>query len=83
MAVYIGPAAWPVRGKHFCHMMSDKDSEELHAFAECLGLERSGCQREGRRLEYYVLSPCRRAEAVRQGAVEIGAQEMIKRCKSQ
>lgn len=40
MAIYIDPPRWPAHGTEFSHAISDRSYEELHQFAEGLGLSR-------------------------------------------
>ena len=56
-------------GTQWCHMSCDGDLEELHRFAERLGLRRSYFQPH-RLLPHYDLTPSKRALAVKLGAQE-------------
>ena len=38
--ILVDPAVWPWRGRRWAHLVSDSDLEELHAFAERLGVPR-------------------------------------------
>jgi Protein of unknown function (DUF4031) len=58
----------------WCHMASDRDFAELHAFAARLGLRRAWFQRD-----HYDLPAHGRAAAVALGAVEVGAGELLER----
>jgi len=62
-----------------CHLVADT-TEELHAFAEQLGLKRSWFQ-NNRRLPHYDLTKNMRAKAVRLGAVEISRNEFVSMMK--
>jgi hypothetical protein len=55
--------------KHWCHMASDVDFEELHAFAARLGIPRHRFQGD-----HYDLPP-----HLRERAVELGAEEVRRR----
>lgn len=75
MSVYVDSIQrWPTRIRCFqagsCHLMADT-LDELHAFAARLGL-RSAWFQPHPRWPHYDLTPGRRAEAVRLGAVEVG-----------
>jgi hypothetical protein len=78
MAVYVDPNfEWPKSRKwpygSVSHMYADTPNE-LHAFAERLGLKRRWCSdhtQPGSALLHYDLSPGKREEAVRLGAVEV------------
>ena len=66
--------------KRWCHMVSDTSEEELHAFAARIGLKRSWAQlRPKASAAHYDLTPSRRAEAVRCGAVEVTSRELVAR----
>jgi hypothetical protein len=54
-------------GYEWCHLFADA-SEELHAFAERIGLKRSWVQRPETKWEHYDLTPQKRAQAVKAGA---------------
>lgn len=60
------------RAGFFCHMMADTD-EELEAMATRIGL-RKGWRHE----DHYDLTWMRRIRAVRCGAVEVTARELVK-----
>lgn len=68
---------------HFCHMATDdhtlKGLEELHVFAERLGLKRTWFQDMIKRHPHYDLTPTRRAIAVKLGAEEVDEHEFIRR----
>jgi hypothetical protein len=64
-------------GNKWCHLFADTD-DELHAFAARLGLKRSYAQSMNhvyQRFHHYDLTPNKRMQAVRLGAVEIDAGE--------
>lgn len=58
----------------WCHMASDRDLEELHAFAARLGLPRFAFERD-----HYDLRPPMRARALALGAEEVGWREFLAR----
>lgn len=60
--------------KLWCHMVSDVDFPELHAFAARLGIARRRFQGD-----HYDLHPALRARAVELGAVEVGTGELVVR----
>jgi hypothetical protein len=60
--------------KLWCHMVSDADFEELHAFAARIGIPRERFQRD-----HYDLHPELRALAVVQGAQEVSIFELAHR----
>lgn len=69
MSVYVDDAFLPYRGMLMSHLTADTD-EELHAFAERLGLRREWFQR-GRQpwRHHYDVSKSKREEAIRLGAI--------------
>ncbi len=78
MSIYVDPLmrhGWVIRGKPTpsCHMWTDGDPEELHVFAESIGLKRVWFQpaTKPRSLSHYDLVPTKRAAAVAAGAIEL------------
>ena len=65
------------RSGWWCHMVSDRSVEELHAFASEIGLRRGWFQ-DGR-LPHYDLRPSGRRLAVCRGAEEVGSRELVRR----
>jgi len=57
-------------GRRWCHLVTDGDLEELHAFAERIGCQRSWFQKHPR-MPHYDLTPTMRARAVTAGATEV------------
>jgi hypothetical protein len=64
----------PLPFRHWCHMVSDSDYAELHAFAAQLGIPRHRFQGG-----HYDLPPHLRARAVALGAHEVGTRELTQR----
>ena len=86
MTIYVDNARIPARvGRHnstWCHLITDNpDLEELHQFAESIGLRRSYFQdkrygpNDPGRPHYDVTEPTRQ-QAVQAGAVEIDIREV-------
>lgn len=76
MAVYVDPLREhpPVYGERFwCHMIADSE-EELHRFAEGIGMPRRSYQGD-----HYDLRPEYRARALAAGALEMPVREMARR----
>jgi hypothetical protein len=65
------------RSGWWCHMVSDRSVEELHAFASEIGLRRGWFQ--GGRHPHYDLRPPGRRLAVFRGAEEVGSRELVRR----
>lgn len=38
MTILVDQPIWPAHGRHFAHLISDSDLDELHEFARALGL---------------------------------------------
>ena len=55
-------------GNQWCHLLCDESLDELHAFAQSIGLKREYFQRSV--VPHYDLTPSKRAKAVKAGAVE-------------
>jgi hypothetical protein len=60
--------------RHWCHLVSDADFDELHAFAAALGIPRSRFQGD-----HYDLPAHLREQAVALGATEVSARELTGR----
>ncbi len=71
---------WPTKIRCFqggsCHLSTDGDLGELHAFAKKIGLRRDWFQ-EHKRMPHYDLTPAKRAKAIEAGAVEVSARQQI------
>ena len=81
MTVYVDDLfGWPRRGL-WCHMMTDCDVEELHAMAHAIGLKRGWFQDHPLH-PHYDLRPSKRILAVKNGAIEVSRQEIVKKCSS-
>ena len=73
------PQAFQVGTRHdhqWCHMWTDGNLEELHVFAEHLGLKRSWFQNH-KILPHYDIVPTKRTLALKRGAVELSAKEFL------
>ncbi|WP_428983063.1 DUF4031 domain-containing protein [Phytohabitans maris] len=71
--VYVDPPAWPARGRLWSHLISDVSFEELHAFAEMLGLPRRGFDRD-----HYDMPAERVPVAVWLGARPVSSREIVR-----
>ncbi|MCQ4209710.1 DUF4031 domain-containing protein [Streptomyces longispororuber] len=74
MTVYIDPPNWPGHGRMWSHLVSDVSFDELHVFAEGLGVPARAFERD-----HYDIPAHRYADAVGAGAVEIGSKELVRR----
>ncbi len=61
----------------WCHMVTDGELEELHAFARQLGIPPRGFQDHPRH-PHYDLMPSTRSRAVASGAVEVSTRELYR-----
>lgn len=81
MPIYVDPlmayAQLPHAEKYFpdgqllCHLVTDGDLEELHAFAQRIGLRRGWF--DAHSIPHYDLTSGKREEAVRAGAFELAS----------
>jgi uncharacterized protein DUF4031 len=76
MAVYVDDSRIRWRGREWSHLIADT-TEELHAFATRLGLERAWCHRTPARpwKDHYDLPEGKRQVAIHQGARPITSRE--------
>ena len=73
----VDQAVWPWRGQRWAHLVSDADYDELHAFAERLGIPRRAFQGD----HYDVPAPVR-DEAIGLGATPVDARELVRRLRA-
>lgn len=82
MAVYVDQLAewgWIIRGRKTssCHMFTDEeDLTSLHDVAQRIGMKRSWFQ-DKKAAPHYDLTPSRRAEAIKAGAIEVGRAQSV------
>lgn len=82
MPIYVDPLGtygWKIRGRTVrnCHMFTDAlDLEELHIFAERIGLRRAWFQ-DHRIAPHYDLTPSRREQALACGAVDVNRRTAV------
>lgn len=77
MAILVDECRWPWRERLWCHLVSDHSLEELHEFAERLGIPRRAFQGD-----HYDLHELGRSVAVAAGAIEVTSRELLQRLKS-
>ncbi len=75
MAVYVDDMKAKHRGMVMCHMIADT-SEELHAMADAIGVDRRWCQHRGTHREHYDIAMTKRKLAVKRGAVQVTWEEL-------
>lgn len=88
LTIYVDPLAYArqrvvgVRVDYWCHMATDSaDLEELHRFAQSIGLKREWFHNSGLTVPHYDLTPNKRERAVAAGAVEVSAKELFSECR--
>ncbi|WP_431050049.1 DUF4031 domain-containing protein [Xanthomonas oryzae] len=74
MAVYVDDAVWPCRGKQWAHLMADS-LDELHEFAQRLGLRRNWFQDRASGA-HYDITDAKREMALRIGAVPLSRDDV-------
>jgi hypothetical protein len=72
--ILVDPAVWPWRGRRWAHLVSDQSYDELHEFAERLGIPRRAFQGD-----HYDIPAKLRDEALALGAAPVSAREVVKR----
>ena len=77
MAVLVDEPRWWWRGRRWCHLVSDRDLNELHDFAGALGIPRRAFQGD-----HYDVPEEHRAEVVAAGAIEVPSRELVRRLRS-
>lgn len=77
MTILIDEAQWWYRGLKWCHLVSDADLDELHAFAEANGIPRRGFQGD-----HYDVPEEYRPELIAAGAVEVESRELVRRLRA-
>ena len=73
MPVYIDPPLWPAHGTHFSHLVSDTSYEELHDFADRLGVARRAFDRD-----HYDVPESLYRRAVAAGAVPVDGRQLTR-----
>ena len=72
--ILVDPAVWPAHGRRFAHLVSDESHEELHAFADRIGLPRRAFHRD-----HYDIPDELRDTALAFGAQPVTSRELVKR----
>lgn len=75
--ILVDDCHWWFREKKWCHLVSDESLDELHAFADALGIPRRGFQGD-----HYDLPEEYRDRAVALGATPVGSRELLRRLKA-
>ena len=75
--ILVDPAVWPFRGRKWAHLVSDHSYEELHAFAERLGLPPRAFHRD-----HYDIPEELREDAIALGATPVSARVVVQRLQA-
>lgn len=70
-------ARWWHRGRRWCHLVSDRSLDELHAFAEANGIPRRGFQGD-----HYDIPEEFREAMIGGGATVVESRELVRRLKA-
>lgn len=74
--VFVDQAIFPFRGQNYCHLWCP-DTNYLIEFAQTLGLNPNWLQAKNKRFLHFDLSPNKRELAIKLGAKELTALEMV------
>lgn len=77
MAILVDDALWWRHERHWCHMVSDHSYDELHAFAQVLGVPERGFHRDHYDIPVHV-----RAVALEMGALAVPSRELVRRLRA-
>ena len=77
MTILVDQAVWPWRGRRWAHLVSDESYDELHAFAERLGIPRRAFQGD-----HYDVPTELREEAIALGATAVDARVLVRRLRA-
>jgi Protein of unknown function (DUF4031) len=77
VAILVDEATWPFRGDRWAHLVSDESFDELHRFAQRLGLRRLSFQGD-----HYDVPSALRIDAIRNGAVSVTGRELVSRLRA-
>ena len=73
MAILVDDAIWPWRGRLWAHLVSDTSVDELHAFAERLGIPRRAFQGD-----HYDVTDELRDCAIAEGARAVTSRDVVR-----
>ncbi len=77
MTVLIDEPRWWLQGRRWSHLVSDRDLQELHEFAEAMGIPRRGFHGD-----HYDVPEEHYAQVVESGAVPTPARELVRRLRA-
>lgn len=76
VAILVDDPLWHWRGRRWCHLVSDSDLDELHSFAEDVGLPRRAFQGD-----HYDVAEESRPLVVQAGAEQVASRELLRRLR--
>jgi hypothetical protein len=76
VTILIDEARWWHRGEKWCHLVSDVSYDELHDFADLVGIPRRGFQGD-----HYDIPESYRAQMVSAGATAVESRELLRRLR--
>jgi hypothetical protein len=77
MTILVDEPLWHWRGRRWCHLVSDSNLDELHAFAAVIGIRREAFQGD-----HYDVPEDWRPLVVHAGASEVGSRELLRRLRA-
>ena len=77
MTVLVDAAIWPFEGRRWAHLVSDASFEELHEFAERLGIPRRAFQGD-----HYDVPTEYRERAIDLGAQPVASRVLVRRLQA-
>lgn len=76
MAILVDDPLWHWRGRRWCHLVSDSALDELHAFADGVGIPRHAFQGD-----HYDVAEEHRPLVVEAGAAQVASRELLRRLR--
>ncbi len=76
MTILIDEPRWWWRDRRWCHLVSDESYEELHEFAERVGIPRRGFQGD-----HYDIPEEYRERLIEAGAESVESRELVRRLR--
>ena len=77
MAILIDQARWWHRDEKWCHLVSDTSYDELHEFAQGVGIPRRGFQGD-----HYDIPERYRQAMIEAGATEVDSRDLVRRLRA-
>jgi len=76
VTILVDAAIWPFEGRRWAHLVSDSSFEELHEFAQRLGIPRRAFQGD-----HYDVPSDYRERAIEIGAQAVSSRELVHRLR--